>query len=86
MFDDIMSKNENKLRYGEFYINEAYKFICTREDGSVVTTNALKNLNKVAKQELDIDFSFHSLRHTHATILLENGYYDPKDLNSLKFE
>lgn len=66
-------QSENKLRYGEFYINEPYNFICTREDGSVVTTNALKNLNKVAKQELDIDFSFHSLRHTHATILLENG-------------
>lgn len=66
-------QTENKLRYGEFYTNEPYNFICTREDGSVVTTNALKHLNKVAKEELNINFSFHSLRHTHATMLLENG-------------
>lgn len=65
-------QTENKLRYGEFYCKEDYNFICTREDGSVVTTNALKNLNKVA-HNMGIDFSFHSLRHTHATMLLENG-------------
>lgn len=65
-------QSENKLRYGEFYCKEDYDFVCTREDGSVVTTNALKNLNKVAK-EMGIDFTFHSLRHTHASMLLENG-------------
>lgn len=65
-------QSQNKLRYGEFYAKEDYNFICTREDGSVITTNSLKNLNKVA-QKMGIDFTFHSLRHTHASMLLENG-------------
>lgn len=66
-------QNENKLRYGQFYTNEPFNFVCTREDGSVVTPNNLKHLNKVACRDLNIDFTFHSLRHTHATMLLESG-------------
>ncbi|WP_413927514.1 tyrosine-type recombinase/integrase [Clostridioides sp. ES-S-0108-01] len=41
--------------------------------GEHVTTNSLKYLSRVVNYELGIDFNFHSLRHTHATMLLENG-------------
>lgn len=32
-----------------------------------------KHLSHVVNKELHISFKFHSLRHTHATILLERG-------------
>ncbi|MCC0647981.1 site-specific integrase [Clostridioides sp. ZZV15-6598] len=64
-------QKEMKLKYGEWYIDS--NFVCTKEMGEHVTTNSLKYLSRVANYELGIDFNFHSLRHTHATMLLENG-------------
>lgn len=73
---DILKKHkkwqiENKLRYGKHYKNS--NFVCTKENGTHVTTNTLKYLSRVVNYELMIDFNFHSLRHTHATMLLEAG-------------
>lgn len=62
---------ENKLRYGKHYRKST--FVCTRENGETVTTNTLKYLSRVINYELGINFNFHSLRHTHATMLLEGG-------------
>ncbi|NBI08172.1 site-specific integrase [Senegalia massiliensis] len=62
---------ENKLRYGKYY--KESDFVCTKENGTHVTTNTLKYLSRVVNYELMIDFNFHSLRHTHATMLLEAG-------------
>lgn len=62
---------ENKLKCGLYYENS--NFVCTKEDGSLVTTNSLKYLSRVVNYELCITFNFHSLRHTHATMLLEAG-------------
>ncbi|MCC0628488.1 MULTISPECIES: site-specific integrase [unclassified Clostridioides] len=64
-------QKEMKLKFGEWYINS--NFVCTKEMGEHVTTNSLKYLSRVVNYELGIDFNFHSLRHTHATMLLENG-------------
>jgi len=47
--------------------------ICARIDGNLLTTNGMKYVSKVVKYELNIDFKFHSLRHTHATLLIQNG-------------
>ncbi len=33
----------------------------------------MKYLSRVVNYELGINFNFHSLRHTHATMLLESG-------------
>lgn len=49
------------------------KFICTKQDGTLLTPNSLKYLSRVVNYELNIDFNFHALRHTHATMLIENG-------------
>ncbi|WP_130807679.1 site-specific integrase [Senegalia massiliensis] len=73
---DILKKHkkwqiENKLRYGKYY--KESNFVCTKENGTHVTTNTLKYLSRVVNYELMIDFNFHSLRHTHATMLLEAG-------------
>ncbi|MCC0641859.1 site-specific integrase [Clostridioides sp. ES-W-0017-02] len=64
-------QKEMKLKFGEWYINS--NFVCTKEMGEHVTTNSLKYLSRIVNYELGIDFNFHSLRHTHATMLLENG-------------
>lgn len=72
----ILKKNklyqaENKLRYGKYYKDS--NFVCTKENGENITTDTLKYLSRVVNYELGINFNFHSLRHTHATMLLEAG-------------
>lgn len=49
------------------------KLICVDESGDFVTTDSFKYCSRVIHHELKIEFDFHSLRHTHATILIENG-------------
>lgn len=62
---------ENRLRYGKFYTEN--EFVCTKENGNVITPNSIKwNVDKTRKLT-DVDFNFHSFRHTHATMLLEAG-------------
>lgn len=62
-------QNENKLKYGQYY--KKSDFVCTKENGESITTDTLKYLSRVVNYELGINFNFHSLRHTHATMLLE---------------
>lgn len=64
-------QDEMKLKYDYWYKHS--NFICTKENGESVTTESLKYLSRVVNYELKIDFNFHSLRHTHATMLIENG-------------
>jgi len=72
-------QKENKLKYGKCYKNS--DFVCTKENGENITTDSIKYLSRVVNYELDIDFHFHSLRHTHATMLLESGA-EPKDIQA----
>lgn len=48
-------------------------FVCTKEYGVLVNSDTFKYASRVIHYELGIDFNFHSLRHTHATTLIENG-------------
>ncbi len=79
-------QKKNKLRYGEHYVKNVLKykpskheeymkegnFVCTKENGAVTTTHSLKWSCSNIQEKLGIAFGFHSLRHTHATLLLEN--------------
>lgn len=48
------------------------EFINTREDGSYITPRTTQHTSSVIHHKLDMpDFDFHSLRHTHATMLVE---------------
>lgn len=47
--------------------------ICVREDGKYCSTDSFKYCSRIIHNELKIAFNFHSLRHTHATYLVENG-------------
>ncbi|WP_423189461.1 tyrosine-type recombinase/integrase [Alkalibacterium sp. f15] len=62
---------ENKLFYGQHYTDSEY--ICTKENGHLVTPNSIKWHAEKTKKEMGIDFNFHSFRHTHASLLLESG-------------
>lgn len=49
------------------------QFVCTKEDGTIVTPETFRYCSRVINYELLIPFNFHALRHTHATLLIENG-------------
>lgn len=70
-------QKENKLFYREFY--KATEFVCTKENGEPVTLNSIKWYTEKYRKESGVDYNFHSFRHTHATMLLENGA-KPKEI------
>lgn len=64
-------QSENKLRHGKYYYDS--NFVCTKENGEPVTPNSIKWYCTKTTRDLGFPFNFHSLRHTHATMLLEDG-------------
>lgn len=58
----------------EFYPRDlGSQFVCCKENGELFTPNTIKYMSRVINYKLNIRFNFHSLRHTHATMLLEAG-------------
>lgn len=47
--------------------------VCIAENGEFTSSDSFKYCSRVIHNELKINFDYHSLRHTHATILIENG-------------
>lgn len=47
--------------------------INVKENGEMLTTNSVKFMSRIFKNDLGIDFKFHNLRHTHTTMLAEAG-------------
>lgn len=47
--------------------------ICISENGEYTSTDSFKYPSRIIHHELGIAFDFHSLRHTHATKLIEAG-------------
>jgi integrase len=54
-------------------VMQPINMVCTKEDGDIVTPDSFKYAARVIHYSLGILFNFHSLRHTHATTLIENG-------------
>lgn len=49
-------------------------FVCVREDGTYITPRTMQHTSHIIHNDLKIkDFDYHSLRHTRATVLLENN-------------
>lgn len=49
------------------------KMICIDENGDYTSVDSFKYPARVIHRELNLAFDYHSLRHTHATTLIENG-------------
>lgn len=59
-----------KFKAGTFYTSS--NFVCTDDSGAPLTSNAMRYFGQWCKKEFGAG-SFHSIRHTHATTLYENG-------------
>lgn len=53
--------------------NRELKFVCVDENGEKVSPGGITHMSKKIKKTLGFDFEYHSLRHSHATILIDNG-------------
>lgn len=49
------------------------RLICIAENGQYTSTDSFKFCSRVIHKELQLAFDYHSLRHTHATLLIESG-------------
>ena len=49
------------------------RLICIAEDGEYTSTDTFKYCSRIIHFDLHIAFDYHSLRHTHATMLIEGG-------------
>lgn len=53
---------------------ERVRFICVRENGEYNNSRNMQYTSQIIHKQLEIpEFDYHSLRHTHATMLLEAG-------------
>ena len=57
------------------------KMVCVAENGTYVSTESFKYASRVIHKELLLAFNYHSLRHTHATMLIEAGA-NPKNVQA----
>lgn len=49
------------------------RLVCIAENGEYTSTDSFKYCSRIIHKELLLAFDYHSLRHTHATILIESG-------------
>ena len=49
------------------------RLVCIDENGQYTSTDSFKYCSRVIHRELQLAFDYHSLRHTHATMLIEAG-------------
>ena len=49
------------------------RLVCIDKNGQYTSTDSFKYCSRVIHNELQLAFDYHSLRHTHATMLIEAG-------------
>lgn len=74
-------QKKNKEQWGNCY-NEDFNIVFRHPDGSPITPNYATKLFREYADKADLyDFTLHHLRHTHCTILIEEGL-DPKSVQA----
>ncbi len=64
----------NKITTSPLNLKEPLlNMVCVKNNGMLLTPDSFKYAARVINYELGIPFNFHSLRHTHATLLIEIG-------------
>ena len=79
----------DRLERNKENLMEIADFVNVKINGEMLSTNSIKFMSRIFKDELHIDFKFHNLRHTYATINAENGIsprYVQEMLGHSKFE
>lgn len=73
LIDMLKEWREKQQKYAVELMVEEPCLVCTRDSLSHIRPSAIQQyLLKVCKQ-LNIDVHFHQIRHTHATMLIQNG-------------
>lgn len=49
------------------------RLVCIAENGEYTSTDSFKYAARIIHHDLKLAFDYHSLRHTHATLLIEHG-------------
>ncbi|UWD47106.1 site-specific integrase [Clostridioides difficile] len=71
--EEKLNQKKQKIKVGKWYVETEYDWVCRKKDGSFVNHNNIDASVRTINRKLKLEFNFHCLRHTHATLLLENG-------------
>lgn len=66
-----IATKKDRFKAGIFYTNDS-SLVCTDSSGTGLTSNSLRYFGIWCKENFGKG-SFHGLRHTHATMLIESG-------------
>lgn len=81
LYELLKAEWEKQARLRETFVGyNAHGYVCT-QNGSPLAPNAFKKFFSYLGKRAGLDFSFHKLRHLHATIMLESGA-NPKSIQA----
>ncbi len=72
LLDKIRQIQTDRQKNYEGYYKES-NFVCTKRNGEIMTSNAMRFFGVWCKKNIGYG-SFHTLRHSHATFLLSEGW------------
>ena len=64
---------ENANRICKSEVGFQIHLLCIREDGTFISPRTLQYTSSIIRKEITNEFDYHSLRHTHASMLAEIG-------------
>ena len=74
LYKDYVLQNDSIVETAEALIgkNNPIDFVCRDEDGTFNNSETFRYATIIINREYGIKFNYHALRHTHATLLIEN--------------
>jgi integrase len=78
--EEKIRQTKLKEEYKEYYFQDKRDFVCCHDNGKPVLDSSIQVFCHTQLKRKGINFNFHMLRHTHATMLLEAGA-NPKGIS-----